>query len=72
MIDAGANEIRSATDDLSRRTEQQAASVEETAAALEQVTTAVKDSASRRVMPVNWWQRPEPVPNDPARSCVKP
>ncbi len=45
MIDAGANEIRSATDDLSRRTEQQAASVEETAAALEQVTTAVKDSA---------------------------
>ncbi|WP_093000797.1 methyl-accepting chemotaxis protein [Rhizobium sp. NFR07] len=47
MIDAGANEIRSAADDLSKRTEQQAASVEETAAALEQVTTAVKDSAVR-------------------------
>ncbi len=47
MIDAGANEIRSAADNLSRRTEQQAASVEETAAALEQVTTAVKDSAVR-------------------------
>ncbi len=47
MIDAGANEIRAAADDLSKRTEQQAASVEETAAALEQVTTAVKDSASR-------------------------
>jgi len=46
-IDAGANEIRSAADDLSKRTEQQAASVEETAAALEQVTQAVKDSAAR-------------------------
>nr|CAD6410291.1 methyl-accepting chemotaxis protein [Rhizobium sp. Q54] len=47
MIDAGANEIRSASDDLSRRTEQQAAAVEETAAALEQVATAVKDSSVR-------------------------
>ncbi|MGI2031572.1 methyl-accepting chemotaxis protein [Rhizobium panacihumi] len=47
MIDAGANEIRSAADNLSKRTEQQASSVEETAAALEQVTTAVKDSAVR-------------------------
>ncbi len=47
MIDAGANEIRAAADDLSKRTEQQAASVEETAAALEQVTKAVKDSAAR-------------------------
>lgn len=46
-IDAGANEIRSAADDLSRRTEQQAASVEETAAALEQITTTVKDSTIR-------------------------
>ncbi|MBB4006721.1 methyl-accepting chemotaxis protein [Allorhizobium taibaishanense] len=46
-IDAGANEIRSAADDLSRRTEQQAASVEETAAALEQITTTVKDSTRR-------------------------
>jgi len=47
MIDAGASEIRAATEDLSKRTEQQAASVEETAAALEQVTTAVKDSAAQ-------------------------
>ncbi|MFD1743902.1 methyl-accepting chemotaxis protein [Rhizobium helianthi] len=46
-IDAGANEIRGAADDLAKRTEQQAASVEETAAALEQITTAVKDSTSR-------------------------
>ena len=46
-IDAGANEMLAAADDLSKRTEQQAASVEETAAALEQVTTAVKDSAVR-------------------------
>jgi methyl-accepting chemotaxis protein len=46
-IDGGANEIRSAADDLSKRTEQQAASVEETAAALEQITTTVKDSSKR-------------------------
>ncbi len=46
-IDAGANEIRAAADDLSKRTEQQAASVEETAAALEQITTTVKDSSRR-------------------------
>ena len=46
-IDAGANEIRSAADDLAKRTEQQAASVEETAAALEQITTTVKDSTRR-------------------------
>lgn len=46
-IDAGANEIRTAADDLAKRTEQQAASVEETAAALEQITTAVKDSTHR-------------------------
>ncbi len=46
-INAGACEIRSAADDLARRTEQQAAAVEETAAALEQVTTTVRDSAKR-------------------------
>ena len=46
-IDAGANEIRAASDDLSKRTEQQAASVEETASSLEQVTTAVRDTAQR-------------------------
>ena len=46
-INAGAAEIRAASDDLSRRTEQQAASVEETAAALEEVTTAVSDSSRR-------------------------
>ena len=46
-IETGSKEIRSAADDLSRRTEQQAASVEETAAALEQITTSVKDSTSR-------------------------
>jgi methyl-accepting chemotaxis protein len=46
-IDAGAMEIRTAADDLARRTEQQAASVEETAAALEEITTTVKDSTRR-------------------------
>jgi methyl-accepting chemotaxis protein len=46
-IGSGANEIRTAADDLARRTEQQAASVEETAAALEQITTTVSDSSKR-------------------------
>lgn len=46
-IAAGAQQIRSASDDLSKRTEQQAASVEETAAALEQITTTVADSSNR-------------------------
>ncbi|HXV29372.1 MAG TPA: methyl-accepting chemotaxis protein, partial [Sinorhizobium sp.] len=46
-IDGGANEIRSAADDLSRRTEQQASSLEETAAALEEITVTVKDTAKR-------------------------
>jgi methyl-accepting chemotaxis protein len=44
-INSGASEMLSSADDLSRRTEQQAASIEETAAALEQVTTTVRDSA---------------------------
>lgn len=47
VIAAGSNQVRSATDDLSKRTEQQAASVEETAAALEQITTTVTDSSRR-------------------------
>ena len=46
-IHAGSEEIRAAADDLSRRTEQQAASVEETAAALEEITTTVSDSTKR-------------------------
>ncbi len=46
-IAAGSGEIRSAADDLARRTEQQAASVEETAAALEQITMTVADSSRR-------------------------
>ncbi|TCN29929.1 methyl-accepting chemotaxis protein [Sinorhizobium americanum] len=46
-IAAGAQQVRSASDDLSKRTEQQAASVEETAAALEEITTTVADSSHR-------------------------
>ncbi len=46
-IAAGSAQIRSASDNLSRRTEQQAASVEETAAALEEITTTVADSSHR-------------------------
>jgi methyl-accepting chemotaxis protein len=44
-IEAGTLEIATASDDLSKRTEQQAASLEETAAALDEITTAVKKSA---------------------------
>ncbi|WP_208246720.1 PAS domain-containing methyl-accepting chemotaxis protein (plasmid) [Rhizobium sp. T1470] len=46
-IAAGSTQIRAAADDLSKRTEQQAASVEETAAALEEITTTVADSSRR-------------------------
>jgi methyl-accepting chemotaxis protein len=46
-ITAGSSEISNAAQDLSRRTEQQAASIEETAAALEQITTTVADSSRR-------------------------
>ena len=46
-ITAGSGEIHNAAVDLSKRTEQQAASIEETAAALEQITTAVADSSRR-------------------------
>ena len=41
----GASEIGAASQDLSRRTEQQAASLEETAAALEEITATVRQTA---------------------------
>jgi methyl-accepting chemotaxis protein len=44
-IRTGTGEISHAADDLSRRTEQQAASLEETAAALDEVVTTVKKTA---------------------------
>ena len=44
-VRAGAGEITQASDDLSRRTEQQAASLEETAAALDQITATVRKTA---------------------------
>ncbi|WP_395445406.1 PAS domain-containing methyl-accepting chemotaxis protein [Caulobacter sp. UC70_42] len=44
-VGAGAREISLASDDLARRTEQQAASLEETAAALDQITATVKRAA---------------------------
>jgi methyl-accepting chemotaxis protein len=46
-IDTGACEIRAASDDLSTRTEQQAARLEEASAAMQQVTALVTDSANR-------------------------
>jgi methyl-accepting chemotaxis protein len=44
-IDGGSREITATADDMSRRTEQQAANLEETAAALEQITSTVKRTA---------------------------
>ncbi|MGZ3275593.1 MAG: methyl-accepting chemotaxis protein [Caulobacteraceae bacterium] len=45
QLRSGSGEIAHAADDLSQRTEQQAASLEETAAALDQITATVKRSA---------------------------
>jgi methyl-accepting chemotaxis protein len=45
-VRTGSTEIAHAADDLSRRTEQQAASLEQTAAALEQLTATVKGTAA--------------------------
>jgi methyl-accepting chemotaxis protein len=45
-IDGGAADIREASDDLSQRTEQQAASLEETAAAMDEITSTVRLAAS--------------------------
>ncbi len=45
MIQGGAREITEAADDLSRRTEHQAASLEETAAALDEITSTVRAAA---------------------------
>lgn len=44
-INAGASEIRAASDDLANRTERQAASLEETAAAMSELTAKVKEAA---------------------------
>ena len=44
-VQGGAGEITQASDDLSRRTEQQAASLEETAAALDEITATVRRTA---------------------------
>lgn len=44
---SGSRELSTSSDDLSRRTEQQAASLEETAAALDQITVNVANSSKR-------------------------
>lgn len=44
-LQSGAGEIRAATDDLSRRTEQQAASLEETVTSMNEITRMVQQSA---------------------------
>ena len=47
LLQTNSREMRDASDNLARRTEQQAAALEETAAALEQVASTVASSASR-------------------------
>ena len=46
-IQANSQQMRSAADDLARRTEQQAASLEETSAALDQITNTVRGASER-------------------------
>ncbi|WP_234625137.1 methyl-accepting chemotaxis protein [Agrobacterium vitis] len=46
-LDGGTREIAQSADDLSKRTEQQAASLEETAAALDQITANLTNSSKR-------------------------
>ncbi len=46
-IDTGSREVSASADDLSKRTEQQAAALEETAAALDQITVNVANSSKR-------------------------
>ncbi|WP_299870647.1 HAMP domain-containing methyl-accepting chemotaxis protein [uncultured Hoeflea sp.] len=46
-IDTSSNEMRDAVDELSKRTEQQAASLEETSAALDEITVTVRDTSTR-------------------------
>ncbi|MBP1852309.1 methyl-accepting chemotaxis protein [Rhizobium halophytocola] len=46
-IQANGQQMRSAADDLARRTEQQAAALEQTSAALNQITVTVRSSAER-------------------------
>jgi methyl-accepting chemotaxis protein len=46
-VSSGASEIRTASDDLARRNEQQAASLEETAAAMNQVTSGINEAATK-------------------------
>ncbi|MCA1367557.1 HAMP domain-containing protein [Bradyrhizobium sp. BRP14] len=46
-IDSNGRQMRSAADDLARRTERQAASLEQTSAALEEITATVKTATER-------------------------
>ncbi|MEP9400772.1 methyl-accepting chemotaxis protein [Sphingomonas sp. VNH70] len=48
-INNGAADVRQASDDLSQRTEQQAASLEETAAAMDEITSTVRETAAGAV-----------------------
>ena len=54
---SGTHQVATASDDLARRTEQQAASLEETAAALDQITADRPESRRRRRIRPQWSPR---------------
>ncbi len=70
-IHANSRQMRAAADDLSRRTEQQAASLEETSAALSQITSTVKTSTERPRKPRRWSMRRVSMPRNPVASSAR-
>lgn len=56
-VNTAASEIAQGNNDLSRRTEQQAANLEETASSLEQLSSAVKSNADHAVAAANLTER---------------
>ena len=65
-------EISTASDDLSRRTEQQAASLEETAAALDEITATVKKTAEGARQARDVVSSADATPRRAATSCARP
>jgi methyl-accepting chemotaxis protein len=71
-VRVSANEISTAANHLSGRTEQQAANLEETAAALDQITLPCAEPQRAPHARMRWSARQGPTPNIPVRSCVRP
>lgn len=66
LMQSGANEISRASDDLSNRTERQAASLQQTASALDEITVTVKRTAEAPIGLVMWSGPPSRMRNAPA------